>query len=115
MGYCSKCFYGINRANGREIAIKFALNHKTLIDYNKEEILINKLSDVNFYPKLCGFNNDDKKEYLAMTLMGPDLEKIHKFSKNGFFEKEVIRDIGLELLNLLEYIHGNKYKNIYYK
>ena len=45
---------------------------------------------------------------IIMTLIGPDLDKIQKFTKNYILEKEVIKDIGLELLNLLEYIHENK-------
>ena len=56
-GHCSKCSYGL------EVTIKFALNHKALINYNKEGILINKLSDLYFYPKLYNFNNDNKKDY----------------------------------------------------
>lgn len=72
-----------------------------------EGIIINKLCDLNFYPKLYNFNNEDKKEYLGMTLMGPDLSKLMKFTKNHFFEKDILIDIGLELINLLEYIHHN--------
>lgn len=44
-GACSKWFYGLNRTNGDEIAIKFTLNKKAIIDYNMEGIIINKLCD----------------------------------------------------------------------
>lgn len=34
---------------GGEVTIKFALNHKKLVNYNKERIIINKLSDLKLF------------------------------------------------------------------
>jgi len=72
-GNNSKCFYGFDTISGKEVAIKFELNQKQMINFNQEGIIINKLSDVNFFPKLYNFNCENNKEYLCMSLMGPVL------------------------------------------
>lgn len=107
-GHNSKCFYGFDTICGKEIALKFALNHKKIIDYNQEGLIINKLCDNNFYPKLVNFNGDDNKEYLGMTLMGPDLNKLFFFYDNNFFTRKTIIEIGLKLLELSEYLNYHK-------
>ena len=87
--------------------MKFALNQNKFIDYKKEGMLISKLSDIHFYPKLYNFNCFDNKEYLGMSVMSSDLHKIMNFSSEKYFNVWTIRNIGLCLLNLLEYIHYN--------
>lgn len=108
IGHCSKCFYGLNFLNGDELAVKFALNKNSMVDYNNEGMILNKLYDPQFYPKLYNFNNEDNKEYLGMTLMGPDLQRLIKYTEKNFFKKDILIDIGIELINLLEYIHYNR-------
>ena len=85
-GGFSKCFYGIDLISGKEIALKFALNQNKIIDYKKEGMLISKLTHINFYPKLYNFNCSDNKEYLGMTIIGPDLHKILNYTSEKFFD-----------------------------
>lgn len=47
-GHDSRSYYGIDPYNGKEIALNFGLNKNKIIDYNKEGIIINKLSEKNF-------------------------------------------------------------------
>ena len=84
----------------RRIAIKFALNKNKINNYHKEGILLSKLSNDNFYPKIFNFYFNNKREYLAMTLMGPDLKKIIQFTKNHFLGPKTIRNIAIQLTNL---------------
>lgn len=60
-GHNSICFYAIDIISGNVVALKFGLNEKKDMDYKEEGILLNKLSDVNFYPKLYNFNSDGYK------------------------------------------------------
>ena len=70
-------------------------------------MLISKLTHINFYPKLYNFNCSDNKEYLGMTIIGPDLHKILNYTSEKFFDSLTIKNIGLSLINVLEYIHYN--------
>ena len=49
-------------------------------------MLISKLTHINFYPKLYNFNCSDNKEYLGMTIIGPDLHKILNYTSEKFFD-----------------------------
>ena len=79
-----------------------------MINYKGEGIILNKLSDINFFPKLYNFNYEANIEFLGMSLMGPDLLKVVNFYENKYFEKNTIKYIGLSLINILEYLHYNK-------
>ena len=91
--------------NGKEVAIKFALNKYKIIDYKHEGLILNKLNDKNFFPKLYDFNFYTNSDFLFMTLMGPDLLKFSYFFGESFFNKNTIKDIGIILIEILEYLH----------
>ena len=107
-GHFSKCYFSIDTVSGLPVALKFALSKKSVYTYKEEGIILNKLCDENFYPKLYNFNSDTSKDYLGMTLMGPDLLKILNFTKNKFFDSITIRKLGYELIKSLEYIHYHR-------
>ena len=106
-GHFSKCFYGIDYNIGKEIAVKFALNNNKIINYNKEGTILSKLINNKFYPKLYNFHNSNNKEYLAKNIMGPDLSKITNFVDKKFLTRKTIRNIGISLIEILEFILYN--------
>jgi len=107
-GHFSKCFYSIDPISGKEVAIKFALNEKKMINYKKEGIILSKLADENFYPKLFNFNSELDMKYLGMTLMGPNLLNIVNFFDKKYFGINIIKNIWLCLIDALEYLHSHK-------
>ena len=107
VGHFSKCFYGIDYNIGKEIAVKFALNNNKIINYNKEGTTLSKLTNNKFYPKLYNFHHNNNKEYLSKNIMGPDLSKITNFVDKKFLTRKTIRNIGISLIEILEFIHYN--------
>ncbi len=94
-GHFSKCYYAIDTVSGKEVAIKFALNKNKIIDYKREGLILNKLNNKNFFPKLYNFNFDSNSGFLGMTLMDTYLLKISNFCGESFFNKKLLKILEL--------------------
>ena len=101
-GYIYKCYSNDLKF---DVAIKFEKNEENKPNLLKREfLLLQKLKNHNNFPKIYEYKEEDKFSYLAMSLLGPNLEDLLKRCGGRFSLKTVLM-IGIKMINLLKEIH----------
>jgi serine/threonine protein kinase len=90
-------YLSINIRTGEKVAIKIESNNIKLL---KNEVKVYKyLNNTEGIPRLYWFGSDKENSYMVMELLGCSL-------KTANVKKEMIRDIGIKMMNRVEYIHS---------
>lgn len=102
-GAFGKIYSGINKITKEHVAIKVEQNNNSLI---KNEARIYKYLEKNIgVPNLRMYFNDAKYNYLVIDLLDHSLQSIKEMHKH-ILSKEIIFNIGIQLIKILEGIHS---------
>ena len=99
-------YYGLNKTNNNEVAVKIYKNKIAHIDIDYECSLLKDLQHTSLIPKVYYFSLENKT--LVQSLLGPDLDCLFNFCGNKFSLK-TIAYIGIELINRIEELHNLGY------
>ena len=94
------------------IALKYIKKFSTQII--KEVSFLKDLEDINGVPKLLQIEDIRNKNFIAESLCGPSIEKLHFFCGNTFNQLSVIK-IGISLIKILKDIHKKEYNTQRFK
>ena len=104
-GGSSTVYMGVDNKSGRAVTIKrfkdAVLNGSDIVESVREETAILRKLNHTAIPKVLAVYEDS---FVLEHVPGSSLEKVLK-KKSGLQEKEAVR-IGLELLDILRYLHG---------
>jgi serine/threonine protein kinase len=102
-GNWGKVFYGFNKKNKREVAVKIYSKNIEEIDIEYECGLVNDLDSISLAPKVYYYSSYQK--IFIQSLLGPNLEELFNFCSRRFSIK-TIANIGIELLDRIEAVHN---------
>ena len=98
------CYFGISKKISIPCAIKIS-HEKNLSELDKEAEFLEKLRDIDFFPKLIGLEKGDEfSPYIAEELMGPTLRKLYNFCENKI-DIKTLCNIGIDIISCLHSIH----------
>ena len=98
-------FYGKDRINNDDLAVKVEIKNKKQSDAYNEIITLTRLKEVSQIPKFYFYEFENNKNVVAETLFGPSLQKFYDFN-NYMFDHILISIIGIQLINILKNIHS---------
>lgn len=78
-GSFTQTFFGYNRINDEEIAVKINNNNFNINTSTNEIIALNKLQKIVGFPKLISYCKYGKYDVIFEKLLGPSLKKIMEF------------------------------------
>jgi len=112
-GGFGKVYLATEKISNKNLAIKIEQeNTKNNFSYLLNEFKIyQKLKGYNHIPKIYDCFKIDNKNYLVMEILGSSLDSIFK-KYNKKFSLTTILNIGLQIIDILEYIHS---KNIIHR
>ena len=96
-------YYGIDKNSRKEIAIKFSKNKEKIIDYDREKHILEILKSKDFYPKNIFDESNIEKNFLCLSLLGPNLFELYKMCDKNFDRKTLI-NIFTGIAHEIEYI-----------
>jgi serine/threonine protein kinase len=102
-GSFGSIYKGINQRTKEKVAIKTELIEKETKLLKNESIIYQYLKDINGIPNVKWFGKDNKYYFMIIPLLGISLDN---YKKNNSISLEFIINIGKQILNLLESIHG---------
>ena len=104
-GGFGKIYLGKNLETGTDVAVKVESRKNSNYSYILNEIKIyDKLKGGIGIPKIYSIGSDQFNNYLMMELLGPSLQKIF-YEQNKTFPLPLIINIGIKIIDILEYIH----------
>ena len=112
-GGFGKVYFGKEKISQEQVAIKIEEENKN----NNFSYLLNEykvyemLNGYNHIPKIYDCFHKDNNNYLVMEVLGSSLESLFK-KYNKKFSLSTVLNIGLQILDIIEYIHS---KNIIHR
>ena len=116
-GGFGKVYFGKDKISQEQVAIKIEEENNNINNNINFSYLLNEykvyetLKGYNHIPKIYDCFKKDNNNYLVMEILGPSLESTFK-KYNKKFSLSTVLNIGLQILDILEYIHS---KNIIHK
>ena len=101
-------WFGVNVDNAKPVAIKYQNNNKSKKSFLSEIMVMKKLKKYKIFTKLENKLLLQDKIFLIETLLGPNLDRLHKFCQNKFSIPTIYK-IGVELIQCLKFIHQSGY------
>ena len=98
-GSFGQIFLGKNKFTNEYIAIKRENKDKSSV--KNEAKIYNYLNNDIFFPKLKDFIVDKDYNYLILELLNYNLSTLQ-----GKINKEQIKNIGIQMFNIIEFLHG---------
>ena len=111
-GGFAKVYFGKEKISQEQVAIKIEEENNDNFSYLLNEYKVYEmLNGYNHIPKIYDCFQNDNNNYLVMEMLGSSLESIFK-KYNKKFSLSTVLNIGLQILDIIEYIHS---KNIIHK
>lgn len=96
-------YKGSNTRTNEQVAVKVELIENETKLLKNETIIYNYLSGLKGIPSVKWFGKDDTNYYMVINLLGESLETI--LEKKKTFSYKLVLQIGIQILELLSYIH----------
>ena len=90
------------------IAIKFLIDHKDADTLKNEKQILCSLPMNSPFPKYYYYENNKDRQFLIESLVGPSLDKLYSFCEYSF-DLITICNIGIDIINNLEFLHNINY------
>ena len=103
-GY-SKVFYGIDKINKFEVAIKYEIKKKSLLC---ESLVLDHLKEIDNIPNKYSFITSKDNNILVQSIFGPTLKKIILYQKD-YFDLFTVCEIGIQIISILIKIHSKNF------
>ena len=104
-GGFGKVYLGKNKETGKEVAVKIESKNSHYSYISNEIKIFAKLKGGPGIPKIYWSGFDNNNYFLIMEKLGPSLQKVF-YQYNQKFSLPMIKNIGIKILNILEYIHN---------
>ena len=110
-GAFGKIYLSKDLKSGKDVAIKIEENNEQFSYLLNEYKAYQKLGNYDKIPKIYDCFQRDNKNYLVMDILGSSLNSLFK-QNHRFFSLATVLNIGLQIVDILEYIHS---KNIIHR
>ena len=102
------CCFGLDKKSKKPCAIKFSSKEQFNEELKNESLILKKLSDLEFLPKLYDIEESgETNSYIVEDIIGPSLRKIYDFCEKKI-DIKTLCNIGIDLLSCLNAIHQKK-------
>ena len=97
-------FYGKNKINNDDLAVKIEFKDKKF-SYTLNEIkTLTRLNGISQIPKYFYYEYDKNKNIIAESLFGPSIKKFYDFN-HYLFDHVIMSIIGIQIIKILKQIH----------
>ena len=103
-GAFGKVYLGKIKKTGKEVAVKIEPKNSNYSYISNEIKIFEKLKGGFGIPKIYWSGNNKNNYILIMEKLGPSLQKVF-YHYNQKFSLSMIKNIGIKILNILEFIH----------
>lgn len=97
-------YYGKDKLNNDDVAVKIKINKKRKSNSSKEAIILTMLKDIKQIPSFLYYEYYDGKDIMVENLLGPSLQSIFNY-KSNLFDFETVAIIGIQIFSILKNIH----------